>query len=132
MNSSTSRRSFLQTVGLGTAAMGVSGSAVAGQQRKPIQGFEEARTDQENALVELAKALEQLAPPGPPRQPEQGDDGKGEEQDPPRVPECEQTPDAQNPGRPQHLKAVEEVKWAAPRNTSTCNVMPSMVVGTTF
>jgi predicted dehydrogenase len=43
MSSSTSRRSFLQTVGLGTAAAGVGGSALA--QQKPIPGFEEAATN---------------------------------------------------------------------------------------
>ena len=43
-------------------------------------GFDAARGDQENALVELAKTLEQLAPPEPPQQPEQGDDGQKEQQ----------------------------------------------------
>ncbi|MBP89172.1 MAG: oxidoreductase [Planctomycetaceae bacterium] len=44
MNDSASRRSFLQTVGVGAAALGLKGSASA-QQKKPIQGFEEAATD---------------------------------------------------------------------------------------
>jgi len=43
MNNSTSRRSFLQTVGLGAAALGLQGSAPAAD--KPIQGFEETPTD---------------------------------------------------------------------------------------
>jgi len=43
MKPSTSRRSFLQAVGLGTAALGLAGSASAGEQ--PIQGFEEAPGD---------------------------------------------------------------------------------------
>ncbi len=42
MSNSPSRRSFLQTVGIGAAALGVSGSALAGQKQKVIQGFEEA------------------------------------------------------------------------------------------
>ncbi len=45
MGNSTSRRSFLQAVGLGTAALGLNGSALAGQKQKPIPGFEEAPTD---------------------------------------------------------------------------------------
>jgi len=45
MSHSTSRRSFLQTVGLGAAAFGVSGSALAQKKQKPIQGFEEKPTD---------------------------------------------------------------------------------------
>lgn len=45
MSNSTSRRSFLQTVGLGTAAFGLSASAGAQQKKKPIQGFEEAPID---------------------------------------------------------------------------------------
>ena len=44
MSDSTSRRSFLQAVGFG-AALGVSGSAMAQQKKKPIQGFEESSTD---------------------------------------------------------------------------------------
>ena len=44
MNDFTSRRSFLQTVGVGASALGMTTSAVA-QQKKPIQGFEEGRTD---------------------------------------------------------------------------------------
>ena len=47
MSNSTSRRSFFQTVGLGAAALGVSGSALAGQKKNVIQGFEEAPTDPE-------------------------------------------------------------------------------------
>ncbi len=43
MKKSTSRRSFLQAVGLGTAALGLTGSASA--QQKPIQGFEQSPTD---------------------------------------------------------------------------------------
>lgn len=45
MRSSTSRRSFLQAVGLGTAALGMSGSAIAQEKEKPIPGFEEAPKD---------------------------------------------------------------------------------------
>ncbi len=45
MSNSTSRRSFMQSVGLGAAAVGWSGSAVAGQKQEPIQGFEETPTD---------------------------------------------------------------------------------------
>jgi predicted dehydrogenase len=45
MSRSTSRRSFLQSVGIGTAALGLSAPALAQQQRKPIQGFEEAPPD---------------------------------------------------------------------------------------
>jgi len=45
LSNSTSRRSFLQSVGLGTAALGLTGSALAQQEQKPIQGFEEAPTD---------------------------------------------------------------------------------------
>ncbi len=45
MSNSTSRRSFLQAIGLGTTALGLSGSAIAAQKEKPIQGFEEAPTD---------------------------------------------------------------------------------------
>ena len=45
MRHSTSRRSFLQAVSLGTATLGLSGSALAQQKRKSIQGFEEAPTD---------------------------------------------------------------------------------------
>ncbi len=43
MNDFTSRRSFLQAVGVGAAAVGIAGSASA--QQKKIQGFEEAPTD---------------------------------------------------------------------------------------
>jgi predicted dehydrogenase len=43
MNNSTSRRSFLQAVGFGAAALGLQGSARAADQ--PIQGFEETPTD---------------------------------------------------------------------------------------
>ncbi|MCA9142351.1 MAG: Gfo/Idh/MocA family oxidoreductase [Planctomycetaceae bacterium] len=43
MTDSTSRRSFLQTVGVGAAAVGLQGSASA--QNKKIQGFEETPTD---------------------------------------------------------------------------------------
>lgn len=43
MAASTSRRTFLQTVGFGAAAAGLSGSAFA--QEKRIQGFEKAPTD---------------------------------------------------------------------------------------
>ena len=45
MSNSTSRRSFLQAVGLGTAALGLSGSALAQQKQKSIQGFEEGPTN---------------------------------------------------------------------------------------
>ncbi len=45
MSNSTSRRSFLQTVGLGAAALGLSRSALAGQKQEPIQGFEEGPAD---------------------------------------------------------------------------------------
>ena len=43
MKKSTSRRSFMQAVGLSTAALGLTGSASA--QQKPIQGFEASPTD---------------------------------------------------------------------------------------
>ncbi|MBN1590276.1 MAG: Gfo/Idh/MocA family oxidoreductase [Pirellulales bacterium] len=43
MNNSTSRRSFLQAVGLGAAAFGLHGSALG--KDKPIQGFEEGPVD---------------------------------------------------------------------------------------
>lgn len=42
MTDSTSRRSFLQAVGVGAAALGVTASA-ADKQKKPIQGFEESK-----------------------------------------------------------------------------------------
>jgi predicted dehydrogenase len=42
MSRSPSRRSFLQSVGLGSAALGLSAPALAQQKKKPIQGFEEA------------------------------------------------------------------------------------------
>ena len=45
MSNSTSRRSFLQAAGLGTAAFGLTASAGAQQKTKPIQGFEEAPVD---------------------------------------------------------------------------------------
>ena len=45
MRNSTSRRSFMQAVGLGTAALGFSGSANAQQRKELIPGFEEAPTD---------------------------------------------------------------------------------------
>ncbi len=45
MSRSTSRRSFLQSVGLGSAALGLSAPALAQQKQKPIQGFEEAPPD---------------------------------------------------------------------------------------
>ncbi len=44
MKNSTSRRSFLQALGLGAAALGLPGSAAAAE-KKPIQGFEEAPRD---------------------------------------------------------------------------------------
>ncbi len=44
MSNVTSRRSFLQTLGCGTAALGLTG-AVAGAAEKPIQGFEPVPTD---------------------------------------------------------------------------------------
>jgi predicted dehydrogenase len=44
MNDSASRRSILRTAGAGVAALGMTASAAA-QQKKPIQGFEEAPTD---------------------------------------------------------------------------------------
>jgi predicted dehydrogenase len=44
MSKSTSRRSFMKAVSLGTAALGLTDSALVGQQ-KPIQGFEEGPTD---------------------------------------------------------------------------------------
>ena len=49
MSHSTSRRSFLQAVGLGGAALGMGASAAAGRQQPPIPGFEEAPTDPEAA-----------------------------------------------------------------------------------
>ncbi|MFV1980550.1 MAG: Gfo/Idh/MocA family protein, partial [Rhodothermia bacterium] len=45
MSDSTSRRSFMQAVGMGTAALGLSRSAAAQEKQKPIPGFEEAPTD---------------------------------------------------------------------------------------
>lgn len=45
MSNSTSRRSFMQAVGLGPAALGMSDTALAQQKQKPIPGFEEAPTD---------------------------------------------------------------------------------------
>ena len=45
MSNSPTRRSFIQAVGLGTSALGLSGIAAAGQKEKVIQGFEEAPTD---------------------------------------------------------------------------------------
>jgi predicted dehydrogenase len=48
MSDSTSRRSFLQALGLGTAALGLTGTA-GGAEAKPIQGFEAAPTDQNAA-----------------------------------------------------------------------------------
>jgi predicted dehydrogenase len=45
MSRSPSRRSFLQAVGLGSAAFGLSAPALAQQKQKPIQGFEEAPLD---------------------------------------------------------------------------------------
>jgi predicted dehydrogenase len=44
MENSSSRRSFLQTVGLGAAAMGLAGAASA-QEKPKIQGFEEQPVD---------------------------------------------------------------------------------------
>ena len=43
MAASTSRRSFLQAIGFGTAAWGLTGAGLA--QEKPIQGFEKTPTD---------------------------------------------------------------------------------------
>jgi predicted dehydrogenase len=45
MAASTSRRSFLQAVGVGTAAWGLAGAGLAQEKEKPIQGFEQAPTD---------------------------------------------------------------------------------------
>ena len=46
MSKSTSRRSFLQSVGLGTAALGLGGAARAqDKELQKIQGFEEAKVD---------------------------------------------------------------------------------------
>ena len=45
MSHTTSRRSFLQSVGLGASALGLSEAAQAGQKPKPIPGFEEGPTD---------------------------------------------------------------------------------------
>jgi len=45
MTPSTSRRSFLQTVGMGTLACGLASATQAQQQEKPIQGFEKEPTD---------------------------------------------------------------------------------------
>ncbi len=48
MTNSTSRRSFLQSVGLGTAALGLGGAAQAQEKaKKTIPGFEEAPIDPE-------------------------------------------------------------------------------------
>ena len=44
MSNSTSRRSFLQAIGFGTAALGLTGAA-RGAEQKPIQGFEAAHID---------------------------------------------------------------------------------------
>lgn len=44
MSHSTTRRSFLQAIGAGTAALGLT-RAVRGEEEKPIQGFEAAPTD---------------------------------------------------------------------------------------
>jgi predicted dehydrogenase len=49
MTNSTSRRSFLQSVGLGTAGLGLGASALAQQRQVPIPGFEEAPTDPDAA-----------------------------------------------------------------------------------
>lgn len=45
MDNSTSRRSFIQAVGAGTAALGLSNATAAEQKQKPIPGFEETPTD---------------------------------------------------------------------------------------
>jgi predicted dehydrogenase len=45
MHDPTTRRSFLQAVGLGAAALGLQASAQAAQKDKPIQGFEKGPTD---------------------------------------------------------------------------------------
>jgi predicted dehydrogenase len=45
MCNSTSRRSFLQAAGLGAAALGFGGSAIAQEKQKPIPGFEQAPPD---------------------------------------------------------------------------------------
>lgn len=45
MNHSTSRRSFLQAVSLGAAAVGAQGAAYAQEKGKTIEGFEEAPID---------------------------------------------------------------------------------------
>jgi predicted dehydrogenase len=45
MKKPTSRRAFLQATGLGAAALGLGGSALAQQPQAPIPGFEEAPAD---------------------------------------------------------------------------------------
>jgi len=49
MANSTSRRSFLQSVGFGTAALGLSSSASAQLKQQLIPGFEETPTDPESS-----------------------------------------------------------------------------------
>jgi hypothetical protein len=46
--STTTRRSFLQTVGLGAAALGINATAQAAENEKPIAGFEKP-ADEPNA-----------------------------------------------------------------------------------
>ncbi len=45
MSSSSSRRTFLKSVGLATSAMGLGGAALAQEKQPPIAGFEKAKTD---------------------------------------------------------------------------------------
>ena len=66
MSRSTSRRSFLQSVGLGTAALGLGGVAQAQareKKKKTIQGFEEAPVDRQASpdVVKLLKYVTGLA-----------------------------------------------------------------------
>ena len=49
MADTTSRRSFLQSIGLGSAALGLGSSALAQQSEVPIPGFEQSPTDPEAA-----------------------------------------------------------------------------------
>jgi predicted dehydrogenase len=49
MADTTSRRCFLQSIGLGTAALGLGSGAVAQQSQVPVPGFEESPTDPDAA-----------------------------------------------------------------------------------
>jgi hypothetical protein len=83
--------------------------------------LEEARTHQESALVELAKALEQLAPPPPPEQPEQGEDEQGEGED--QQQQGESQPEEQGMDPEQLLQGVRDRE--AQRREERANNTPS-------